>query len=382
MTNCCLPVTTTTTTTFLGEVPGVIVADRLCLSFPGCSCNNDCDCTNAILLSDNSNLEPREVLAPPYCKDYWQEILMIALLSLLIAIPLGTCLFKQRWVLGKDRGEMEKRCKNPNCNGREGGKGAIYTPEDKFCRHCGTKRYAKSNYEEGWIMAGTSAGQDDGVNVNKTAANVEFHNHQNNGVYRMMTGVSAGVFRDMGDGATVVAKDPYGSVPHSHMAKPVGRVVGLATKYGFNVPRVAFVNWLLQGILTFIIVHLIVFPLWVILMDLIGVHGEPWNAINLGWLTSPIFLMTDSHPNEVAFSKECPFSLLSIWLALWVSLWFGHLWLWVYRVEWHERSFASIAEVAEGAMMETAEGQTGGGGDFYGSSAGGIVGFLMGGRGT
>lgn len=83
---CCLTPTTTTTTPFVAEVPGVVVADRVCIQWVGFhGCDNDCACSD----------HPAQLLSAPYvtprpyaqvCEDFWVEQLIIAIVGLIIAV--------------------------------------------------------------------------------------------------------------------------------------------------------------------------------------------------------------------------------------------------------------------------------------------------------
>jgi hypothetical protein len=99
--NCCTSVVTTTTTTNIPEVPGVVIADRICISFWGCACNNDCEC---ISRTPVTILVPPLTTPPPtvkYCYDYWLESLMIGLLSFYPCLWVATKIL-QACILHKD----------------------------------------------------------------------------------------------------------------------------------------------------------------------------------------------------------------------------------------------------------------------------------------
>lgn len=88
---CCLLQTTTTTT--VGEVPGVIVADRLCIQLSGCgNCDNDCDCVAQELNSIPQ--PPPPVIIPGWCLDHWAETLFIGIIALFLMVPISTCSLK------------------------------------------------------------------------------------------------------------------------------------------------------------------------------------------------------------------------------------------------------------------------------------------------
>lgn len=83
---CAAPTTTVTTTLLIPEVPGVVIADRVCLSWVNCgACNNLCDCKvaepQAVTTTTTTPWHPVEV-----CKDYWVETLCIAVLAFLICL--------------------------------------------------------------------------------------------------------------------------------------------------------------------------------------------------------------------------------------------------------------------------------------------------------
>lgn len=88
---CCVLQTTTTTT--WGEVPGVIVADRLCLQLSGCfGCDNDCDC---VAKPPNSvPLPPPPIIPVGWCLDHWVETLFIGIVALFLMVPISTCSLK------------------------------------------------------------------------------------------------------------------------------------------------------------------------------------------------------------------------------------------------------------------------------------------------
>jgi len=95
---CCLTPTTTTTTPQILEVPGVVIADRICIFFtPPCgNCNNECECEPSKTKLSCTNPTPENGwcgLTTPapigeICQDYWFENLWIAFWSFLIALPI------------------------------------------------------------------------------------------------------------------------------------------------------------------------------------------------------------------------------------------------------------------------------------------------------
>lgn len=90
------------------------------------------------------------------------------------------------------------------------------------------------------------------------------------------------------------------------------------------------------GICSFVIIHG-VYLVWSTLMDSFGVHGSPWNAISLS-------------------ASACPFSLVSVWLALWICTWFGHVRLWASSSEFCKRPEAVVEDespAARGLLCET-----------------------------
>jgi len=88
--HCCVMGTTTTTTPIIPEVPGVVVADRVCIFFADCgSCFNYCDCKPKIVntLTTTTTLP----IVEPICEDYPWENLVIGIVSFMLATRI--CLF-------------------------------------------------------------------------------------------------------------------------------------------------------------------------------------------------------------------------------------------------------------------------------------------------
>lgn len=110
-----------------------------------------------------------------------------------------------------------------------------------------------------------------------------------------------------------------------------------ARRYGhINRFTVGLKDLIWTGTCSFVIVHG-VWLLWSILMDSFGVHGSPWNAIKLS-------------------ASECPFSLVSVWLALWICTWFAHVRLWASKSEFRKRPEAVVeaeSTAARGHLRET-----------------------------
>jgi len=105
--------TTTTTTPFNPEVPGAVVADRVCIFFENCgNCFNYCDCQPKIVntLTTTRTIPPIE----PVCQDYPVETIIIGVFAFFIATYI--CLFiHERCVkmFFKDV-KLTKKCANNN----------------------------------------------------------------------------------------------------------------------------------------------------------------------------------------------------------------------------------------------------------------------------
>jgi hypothetical protein len=83
---CCQYPTTTTTTPSITDVPGVIIADRTCIVFFDCNCDNRCDCiTNEPLQGTTTTTPPIEAV----CEANSYHHFWVAFWGLIFGIPIA-----------------------------------------------------------------------------------------------------------------------------------------------------------------------------------------------------------------------------------------------------------------------------------------------------
>jgi len=87
------PCDTTTTTTTTRLVPGVVIADRICLRFPGCACNNECDCKENPFGS-TTTATTTSLIPPGWCQECWFVLSIVGFFAFILAFNITTCMWE------------------------------------------------------------------------------------------------------------------------------------------------------------------------------------------------------------------------------------------------------------------------------------------------
>jgi hypothetical protein len=323
---CCSSIPQTTTTTTLGEVPGVVIADRLCVAFLGCSCNNDCDCTGALALSSNPADPPPMPPMPPFCLDHWEEVTIIGAIAAIIVVFFSTYrLFKPAdsadgltigsIILGPNHSAQKERfciaC------------GKEFERDDDFCRSCGEKRYH--------LPPDGTLSNDSYTFCCFWKTPYKLHTKKKSDAnwegsvlmdMSRITGATQGnsTFNRIGDYPTLPKAEGQ-NWEYEIEEKTWER------RYYYNIPAAIVKGTIINGILSFLVVWL-VFILWWIFVDKVlqlkGFDSEDPHVLNsIQFLPAePWTWFTERSP--------CPLSLLSAFVCVWAIVLGGQIWLWAF----------------------------------------------------
>lgn len=272
---CCMHVFTTTTTTSLADVPGVVIADRVCIIFGDISpCDNDCVCVPVSPLNVNTTTTttPIIVVPPVYCYDYWVESLWLGFIGFCFTVPISTAVF-----LRLIRPRFKDKEQGQHTTSALGADSPTATMMSMAAGSMavGTQQAPMMSMQGGPMTSMSAAGP------------------------MMSMATASGPMGSMQAG-TIKGVNPAA----------VGREKAVDETDSFNACRCALVDFFSVMVISFIFVHLFWYP-WMIVLDAMGFHGDVLNGIELVDFTQLAWV--------------CPFSLFSIWVAIWFTVWLAHI---------------------------------------------------------
>jgi len=279
---CCALQTTTTTT--VGEVPGVIIADRLCIQLSLCACDNDCDC---VAKAPNSVVTLPPPLPPvQYCLDFFWEILLIGLFAFFPMVLISTCALKT-WGINE-----------------------AYTPDggQEGYGYPGMNKAAKETYNDSTMQHALN-----GLTQYTSIGTHNPHLHtETNPLHSYMEHNKTGKHEKTGVSKALTQENSYlrlGLFPTLFVNLFVILVIGFFC--------IALAYWPVSWIMVAVMPSSYVFPICLPFLPICP-SGQLWpecGATGTTWLYNP--------------DCVCSTSLYSLGVALGMTCWWGHWWFWI-----------------------------------------------------
>lgn len=326
--HCCKYVVTTTTTTAAVYVPGVVIADRICLLMEGCNgCDNECDCfTNSGPFNvQNTNVAPvkRDIHwispYPPKCHDNWLETLLIGAFAAIFTFMFTTIAYT------KCIAEMFKR------------------EEDSGYK---TKRLTEAD------------------------------------PMVSMTSMSAG-------GLAMQSSAAMGGTAADTQGADRERIEYVGVNMSHHFLCCVFLDLVMVGVVSFLTVYAFGFLIDFIWQEVQGCETPYTNRADVPWKYRPecsTAIRLLDYRYEWPFMLACPTALLGLVVAVWSVTFWAHLRLWIFKrkkLETKSKSFVQAMTFGEakgqlgpgGLLLSTGLREGGGGGMMmsggFGSAGGG-----------